>query len=70
MAESGPIEDLTIEIIADDVDGMEAAVDKANKHYLWIDKISGDHETIYVPTEAGLPILESRNRLNPKPTSS
>jgi regulator of protease activity HflC (stomatin/prohibitin superfamily) len=31
--------------------------------YLWIDKIQeGKHEVIYVPTEAGLPILEAGKR--------
>jgi hypothetical protein len=30
--------------------------------YLWIDKLADNPNIIYVPTEAGLPILEARNR--------
>ncbi len=30
--------------------------------YLWIDKLSDNPNVIYVPTEAGLPILEARNK--------
>jgi len=44
-------------IIADSLQGNEAYL-----RYLWIDKISGDNQVIYVPTEAGLPILEAGKR--------
>lgn len=45
------------EIIAGSLQGNESYL-----RYLWIDKISGGHETIYVPTEVGLPILEAGKR--------
>lgn len=45
------------EIIADGLKGNEEYL-----RYLWINQISGDGQVIYVPTEAGLPILEA-NRL-------
>lgn len=37
--------------------------------YLWIDKVAGtaSHEVIYIPTEAGLPILEAGRRGTPAP---
>lgn len=44
-------------IIASSLQGNEAYL-----RYLWIDKISGDNQVIYVPTEAGLPILEAGKR--------
>ncbi len=44
-------------IIANSLQGNEAYL-----RYLWIDKISGDNQVIYVPTEAGLPILEAGQR--------
>lgn len=44
-------------IIADSLRGNEAYL-----RYLWIDKISGENQVIYVPTEAGLPILEAGQR--------
>jgi regulator of protease activity HflC (stomatin/prohibitin superfamily) len=44
-------------IIADSLKGNESYL-----RYLWIDKISGQNQVIYIPTEAGLPILEA-NRL-------
>jgi hypothetical protein len=43
-------------IIADSLRGNESYL-----HYLWIQKIAGAG-TIYVPTEAGLPILEAGKR--------
>lgn len=35
--------------------------------YLWIDKVAGTaaHEVIYIPTEAGLPILEASRAMRP-----
>jgi len=45
------------EIIADSLKGNEAYL-----RYLWIDKISEQKNVIYVPTEAGLPILEAGKR--------
>lgn len=35
--------------------------------YLWIDKVAGtaSHEVIYIPTEAGLPILEASRHARP-----
>jgi len=44
-------------IIADSLKGNESYL-----RYLWIDKLADNANTIYVPTEAGLPILEARNR--------
>lgn len=44
-------------IIADSLRGNEAYL-----RYLWIDKLSDNQNVIYVPTEAGLPILEARNK--------
>lgn len=41
-------------IIGDSLKGNEAYL-----RYLWIDSISKNQATIYVPTEAGLPILEA-----------
>jgi hypothetical protein len=36
-------------------------------HYLWIHNLeSGNHDTIYVPTEAGLPIFEAGGRFHQK----
>lgn len=42
-------------IIADSLKGNESYL-----RYLWIDKLSDNPNVIYVPTEAGLPILEAR----------
>ena len=44
-------------ILAGSLKGNEAYL-----KYLWIDKLAGNANTIYVPTEAGLPILEARNK--------
>lgn len=44
-------------IIADSLKGNEAYL-----RYLWIDKLSDNQNVIYVPTEAGLPILEAGKR--------
>lgn len=44
-------------IIADSLKGNESYL-----RYLWIDKMSDNPNVIYVPTEAGLPILEA-NRI-------
>lgn len=44
-------------IIADSLKGNESYL-----RYLWIDKLSDNPNVIYVPTEAGLPILEARNK--------
>jgi regulator of protease activity HflC (stomatin/prohibitin superfamily) len=44
-------------IIADSLKGNESYL-----RYLWIDKLSDNSNTIYVPTEAGLPILEAGKR--------
>jgi len=44
-------------IIANSLQGNESYL-----RYLWIDKLSGNSQVIYVPTEAGLPILESGKR--------
>lgn len=46
-------------IIADSLKGNEAYL-----RYLWIDKLSDNPNVIYVPTEAGLPILEAGMRSN------
>ena len=45
------------EIIAESLKGNESYL-----RYLWIDKLSDNPNVIYVPTEAGLPILEAGNR--------
>lgn len=44
-------------IIADSLKGNESYL-----RYLWIDKLADNPNVIYVPTEAGLPILEARNK--------
>lgn len=44
-------------IISDSLKGNESYL-----RYLWIDKLSDNQNVIYVPTEAGLPILEAGNR--------
>lgn len=44
-------------IIADSLRGNESYL-----RYLWIDKLADNTNTIYVPTEAGLPILEAGKR--------
>lgn len=44
-------------IIADSLKGNESYL-----RYLWIDKLSGNPNVMYVPTEAGLPILEAGKR--------
>lgn len=44
-------------IIGDSLKGNEAYL-----RYLWIDSVSKNQATIYVPTEAGLPILEASRR--------
>lgn len=44
-------------IIGDSLQGGEAYL-----RYLWIDKINSGSQVIYVPTEAGLPILEAGKR--------
>ncbi len=44
-------------IIADSLKGNESYL-----RYLWIDKLGDNPNVIYVPTEAGLPILEARNK--------
>lgn len=44
-------------IIADSLKGNESYL-----RYLWIDKVGGGSNVIYVPTEANLPILEARNK--------
>lgn len=44
-------------IIAGSLKGNESYL-----RYLWIDKLSDNQNVIYVPTEAGLPILEARNK--------
>jgi len=45
------------EIIAGSLQGNESYL-----RYLWIDKVAGSPNVIYVPTEAGLPILEAGKR--------
>ncbi len=46
------------QIIGDSLKGNEAYL-----RYLWIDSLSSENvQTIYVPTEAGLPILEAGRR--------
>lgn len=44
-------------IIADSLKGNESYL-----RYLWIDKLSDNQNVIYVPTEAGLPLLEAGQR--------
>lgn len=44
-------------IIAGSLKGNESYL-----RYLWIDKLSDNQNVIYVPTEAGLPLLEARNK--------
>ncbi len=44
-------------IIANSLQGNESYL-----RYLWIDKLSDNDNVIYVPTEAGLPILEAGQR--------
>jgi Tfp pilus assembly major pilin PilA len=48
-------------IIADGLEGKEEYL-----RYLWIQNLEeGSNEVIYIPTEAGLPILEAGKRGNP-----
>ena len=49
------------EIIGNSLDGNDEYL-----RYLWIDRI-GNHkgEVIYIPTEAGLPILEATRKIQP-----
>jgi regulator of protease activity HflC (stomatin/prohibitin superfamily) len=44
-------------IIGDSLDGNDAYL-----RYLWIQNLGGDDTVVYVPTEAGLPILEAGKR--------
>lgn len=44
-------------IIADSLEGNESYL-----RYLWIDRLADNDNVIYVPTEAGLPILEAGQR--------
>lgn len=44
-------------IIGDSLEGNEAYL-----RYLWVNKIGTGNQTIYVPTEAGLPITEAGKR--------
>ncbi len=44
-------------IIANSLQGNESYL-----RYLWIDKLADNDNVIYVPTEAGLPILEAGQR--------
>jgi predicted Holliday junction resolvase-like endonuclease len=46
-------------IIAGSLKGNESYL-----RYLWIDKLSDNQNVIYVPTEAGLPLLEARNKFH------
>lgn len=51
---------------ANQIIGESLKTNEAYLRYLWIQGMnSGSHETIYVPTEAGLPILEA-NRFKGK----
>jgi len=52
------------QIIADGLKGHDEYL-----RYLWIDKVAGttQREVVYVPTEANLPILEARPRIEPQP---
>jgi len=55
-------------IIADGLKGNDEYL-----RYLWIDKVAGttNREVVYVPTEANLPILEARPRIEvPKPAEA
>jgi regulator of protease activity HflC (stomatin/prohibitin superfamily) len=45
------------EIIASSLEGNEEYL-----RYLWIDRVAGSENVIYVPTEASLPILEAGHR--------
>lgn len=48
------------EIIGKSLEGNEAYL-----HYLWIHNLeSGDHDVVYIPTEAGLPIFEAGGRFH------
>jgi hypothetical protein len=47
-------------IIADGLGGPEGYL-----RYLWIEQVAGKNGVIYVPTEAGLPILEAGKRAEP-----
>lgn len=44
-------------IVGDSLKGNDAYL-----RYLWIDKLHEGNQTIYIPTEAGLPILEAGKR--------
>lgn len=49
-----------IKIIGSQLDGNEEYI-----RYLWIMNISSGGERIYIPTEAGLPILEANPKVSP-----
>lgn len=52
------------QIIGDSLKGNEDYL-----RYLWIDSMHNtQNQVVYVPTEAGLPVLESTRNLAPKPT--
>lgn len=38
------------------------SINEGYLRYLWIDKLGAGNQVIYVPTEAGLPILEAGKR--------
>lgn len=47
---------------ANKIIGDSLRANEAYLRYLWIDKLSDNPNVIYVPTEAGLPILEAGKR--------
>jgi hypothetical protein len=47
--------------------GQSLENNKEYLHYLWIHNLeAGNHDVIYVPTEAGLPIFEAGGRFQPR----
>ena len=44
---------------ANEIIGKSLAGNESYLRYLWIQNLGGQHEVIYVPTEANLPILEA-----------
>ncbi len=55
---------------ANQIIGKSLENSDAYLHYLWLHNLEvGDHDVIYIPTEAGLPIFEAGGRFQPRKSS-
>ena len=53
---------------ANKIIGQSLQDNEAYLHYLWIHNLeAGNHDVVYIPTEAGLPIFEAGGRFHKKP---